>query len=98
MCVKAKPEKSCNDTVLKYVLAVADLEAAKQQIIQIAAGNPVIFIENKLDDKHVELMVFASSLTPSQQHTLDELQQDGNMVKRIASAKFAVNQVSFGEA
>lgn len=94
--MKAKPEKSCNDTVLKYVLKTSEVEAAKQQIIQIAGGNPVIFVEMPRDSDQVELMVIAAKLTPSQQGTLEELQQDGNMVKRIASADFAVNQVSFG--
>lgn len=93
---KASPEKSCNDTVLKYTISIQDLEAAKKQVVRLVGNHPVVFLEKPLPNQQLELMVMASSLTPSQKNELEELQQDGVMVKRIAQANFAVNQVSFG--
>ncbi|PIQ28832.1 hypothetical protein COW36_09735 [bacterium (Candidatus Blackallbacteria) CG17_big_fil_post_rev_8_21_14_2_50_48_46] len=92
---QAKPEKSCNDTVLKYVIENKDLEAAKAQILKAAGNTPVVFMEIPLAQNRVELMALASSLTPSQKKELEILQQDGVMVKRIAEAHFEGNQVSF---
>jgi hypothetical protein len=94
---QAKPEKSCNDTVFKYVISEKDLSAAKKQILKVAGSNPVIFIETELKDKMVELMVMAASLTPSVAKELNQMQDSEVMVKKIASAEFD-NQVSFNFA
>lgn len=94
--MKAKPEKSCNDTVLKYKIDAKDVDAAKKQILRAVDNHPVIFMEVPLSENEVELMVVATSLTPSQRDELADLQQDGIMVQRINEANFEGNQVSFG--
>lgn len=92
---KAEPEKSCNDTVFKYVIDQKDLEAAKKQVVKAVGNTPVIFIEVPQSNNQVELQVYVTSLTPSQKSELSDLQHDGVMVKKIAEANFAVNQLSF---
>jgi len=94
---QAEPEVSCNQTMFKYQISPQELEAARQQVLKVLGKQPVIFMEQSLATGQVELLVIITSLTPSQKNELQELQQDGVMVQRIAESKFAVNQVSFGE-
>jgi hypothetical protein len=92
---QALPEKSCDDTVLKYVIDARDVEAAKAQIVKVAGAIPVVFIEMPLSGGQVELLAMVSRLTPSVQQALQALQQDGVMVKQIAAAQFEVKSISF---
>lgn len=92
---QAIPEKSCNNTVLKYTIEAKNVEAAKAQILKIAGSNPVIFIELPLPQGKLELTAMAASLTPSQKQELQALQADGVMVKKLAESRFEVKTVSF---
>ena len=95
--MKHAPEKLCNDTIFKYVLPRNILAAAKRQVLLELGDNPVIMQENSLGDKEVELYVIAVALTSTQKDALSALQDNEVMVKNIASSKFSVNQIQFGD-
>ena len=96
---KAKPEISCKDTVLKYKISEDLLKDAKKQILKVAGKVPVMFIENRLPDNQIELVVIAASLTSPQAEKLKKLQEDGVMLQKIAKeatkANFDGRQIRF---
>lgn len=97
MAAPAEPETSCNGTVFVYRIAPRDLAAAKRQVLRVAGAHPVIFLEARLPDGQLELTVMAASLTPSTREALQTLQQDDNLMRKIAAADFEGVQVRFGD-
>lgn len=95
------PERLCDDTIFKYTLPRSLVAAAKRQVLAELAPGPgqvVIFQEQSLNAQEVALYVITAALNPAQKNTLEALQGNEVLVKKVATANFQANQLQFGPA